>query len=80
MGVLTHLELSPWSDSPARTALDRQDLAAVFTPRGRGRRRLTCIDGIDVRWAPWLSWKPAAGSHSLRLNIMAVGQGAEFRP
>ena len=62
-GVLTHLQLSPCSDSPARTALDKQDLAAIFTARDRGRRRLTCTDGTDVRWAPWLPWKPAAGSH-----------------
>lgn len=49
--------------SEGSTGSERQDLAAVCTPRGRGRRRLTSTDGTDVRWAPWLSWKPAAGSH-----------------
>ena len=49
-----------WSDTPPCTADGRQDLAAVFTPRGRGR--LPVVEGIDIGWPiSWLPGKPAEG-------------------
>ena len=41
-------EARSWSDTPLRVADSRQDLAAVFTPRGKGR--LPVMGGILSGW------------------------------
>ena len=50
-------EEKSWSNPPLCEVDSRQDMAAVFTPGGRGR--LPVIGGIDVRLTYWLPRKPA---------------------
>ena len=54
-----------WSDIPTLCAEGGQDMAAVFTPWGRGR--LPVIGGVDVRLAHQLPRKLAEGHASHHL-------------
>ena len=55
MGGAYISEARSWSDTPLCAA----DMAAVFTPRGKGR--LPVIGEVDIRLAGWLPGKLAEG-------------------
>ena len=52
-------EARSWSDTPPGAEDSRQDMAAVFTPGGKGR--LPVIGAIDIRLAHRLPREPAEG-------------------